>query len=64
LSPPHLPRNNTAFGMIAESRSIMVAALGLPIPKLIIVMPSAMALGIGRSWPTTSAPMSRAKCPR
>src|SRR5690606_27457180 len=34
---------------MAESRSIMVAALGLPMPKLIMVMPSAVALGIGRS---------------
>jgi hypothetical protein len=50
--------------MIAERRSITVAALGLPMPKLIIVMPSAVALGIGRSGPTTSTPVSRAKCPR
>ncbi|MNF06211.1 hypothetical protein D3C80_2061170 [compost metagenome] len=61
LRPPHLPRNSTALGMIALSRSIIVAAFGLPMPKLIMVMPSAVALGIGRSRPITSAPVRRAK---
>lgn len=58
FSPPHLPRNSTALGMIADSRSIIVAALGLPMPKLIMVMPSAVALAIGRSRPTMGAPVS------
>jgi len=48
------------LGPIADSRSIMVAAFGLPMPKLIMVMPSAVALGIGRSSPTTCAPVRRA----
>ena len=46
---------------MADSRSIIVAALGLPMPKLIMVMPSAVALGMGRSMPTTSAPVMRLK---
>jgi hypothetical protein len=37
----------------------MVAAFALPMPKLIMVMPSTVALGIGRSRPTTSAPVRR-----
>ena len=64
VSPPHLPRNGTAFGGSALSRSIMVAALAEPMPKLIMVMPSWVALGIGLSRPTTSAPVSRAKVSR
>jgi hypothetical protein len=42
----------------------MVAALALPMPKLIMVMPSAVALGIGRSRPTTGAPVRREKWSR
>ena len=61
LRPPHLPRNNTAFGGSALSRSITVAAFALPMPKLIMVMPSMVALGMGRSRPTTGAPVRRAK---
>ncbi len=53
-----MPRNSTALGMIAESRSIIVAAFGLPMPKLIMVMPSTVALAIGRSRPTMGAPVS------
>ncbi len=34
---------------------MIVAALALPMPKLMMVMPSAVALGIGRSRPTNSA---------
>ncbi len=46
FSPPHLPRNSTAFGHDrADSRSIIVAAFGLPMPKLIMVMPSCVAAG-------------------
>jgi hypothetical protein len=61
LSPPHLPNNSTAFGARADSRSMIVAALALPIPKLIIVIPSAVAFGIGRSRPLISVPLRRAK---
>ena len=50
--------------MIADSRSIIVAALGLPMPKLIRVMPSAVQLGMGRSMPITGAPVSLLKWPR
>ena len=38
---------------MAESRSMTVAAFGLPMPKLMMVMPSAVALGMGRSRPRT-----------
>ena len=37
---------------------MIVAALGLPIPKLIIEIPSAVAVGIGRFGSTTSAPVN------
>ncbi len=53
-----MPRNSTALGITADSRSIMVAALGLPMPKLIMLMPSMVALAMGRSSPTTGAPVS------
>ena len=56
LSPPHLPRKRTALGLIAVSRSITVAALALPIPKFRIVIPFAVALGMGRSAPRTRVP--------
>ncbi len=61
LRPPHLPRKRTARGEMALSRSITVAALALPMPKLMIVMSSAVALGIGRSRPATGTPWSSAK---
>lgn len=41
--PPHLPRNRHALGLIALSKSMIMAALGLPIPKLMMVIPSALA---------------------
>ncbi|MNL31896.1 hypothetical protein D3C87_1537110 [compost metagenome] len=53
LMPPHLPRNKTALGAMADKRSIIVAAVGLPIPKLIMVIPSAVAQVMGFSLPTT-----------
>ena len=40
LSPPHLPRNNTPLGFRATNKSIIVAALGEPIPKLIMLKPA------------------------
>ena len=50
--PPHLPRKRTALGLTAVSRSITVAALGEPMPKLTIVRPSEfVAACIGRSAP-------------
>ena len=49
FSPPHLPRNSTALGSTAESRSMTVAAIALPIPKFRMVMLSAVAVCIGRS---------------
>ncbi len=60
FNPPHLPRNRQARGDTAESRSMMVAALAEPMPKLMMVMSSAVALVIGRSLPRTSAPISAA----
>jgi hypothetical protein len=51
FKPPHLPRKSTPLGMIALSKSITVAAFGLPMPKLIIVIPSAVAHGMFRSRP-------------
>ena len=56
LRQPHFPRNRQAFGWAALSRSMIVAAFALPMPKLMIVMPSAVALGIGLSVPTTRTP--------
>ena len=58
LSPPHLPRNSTALGITADSRSMMMAAFGLPMPKLIRVMSSLVTLAIGRSAPWMGAPVS------
>jgi hypothetical protein len=60
FKPPHFPRNKTAFAWIALSKSIIVAALALPIPKLIMVIPLAVALGIGASNPFTSTLFSSA----
>ena len=42
LRPPHLPRNKTPFGFLATSKSIMVAALGEPIPKLMMLKPKSL----------------------
>ena len=47
FNPPHFPRKSTALGLMAASRSMMVAALALPIPKLIMVIPSEVAAGMG-----------------
>jgi len=56
LSPPHLPRNNTAAGSTAPRRSIIVAAIAEPIPKFRIVRFSAVAVCIGLSIPTIGTP--------
>jgi hypothetical protein len=56
FSPPHLPRNSTAFGSTAASRSMTVAAIALPMPKFRMVMSSAVAEVIGRSRPVISTP--------
>ena len=52
FKPPHFPRKRTALGLIAESKSIIVAAFGLPIPKLIIVILFDVAEGICLSSPS------------
>ena len=49
FSPPHFPRNRHAFGWMAESRSMTVAAFALPIPKLMMEIPLAVAFGMGFS---------------
>jgi hypothetical protein len=51
FKPPHLPRKRTALGFMADNKSIIVAALGLPIPKFIIVILSEVADGIFLSIP-------------
>ena len=56
FSPPHLPRNSTPFGSTADSRSMTVAAIALPIPKFRMVMFSAVAEVMGRSRPRISTP--------
>ena len=61
LSPPHFPRKSTALGATAERRSMVVAAMADPMPKLRMVMFSAVALSIGRSRPTTGTPKRSAK---
>jgi hypothetical protein len=53
FKPATFPKKRTACGSMAERRSIMVAAEALPIPKLIMVMPSAVADCMGLSMPTT-----------
>ena len=58
---PHLPKNSTALGFTAVNRSMMVAAFGLPIWKLIIVILSLEAHCIDLSFPCTSAPVRSAK---
>ena len=54
FNPPHFPKNKTAFGSIADNKSIIVAAIALPILKLMMVIPSLVADCIGRSTPSTS----------
>ena len=56
FSPPHLPRKSTAFGETADRRSIVVAAMALPMPNDRIVMSSAVADSMGLSRPTTGTP--------
>ena len=45
---------------MAVNKSMTVAAPGLPIPKLMMVIPLAVAHCIGRSFPTTSTPFQEA----
>ncbi|MDT4863227.1 hypothetical protein FQZ97_979230 [compost metagenome] len=52
--PPHFPRNSTALGSMAVSRSMTVAAIGLPIPKLTIVIFPAEAVCMALFFPLTS----------
>ena len=59
--PPHLPRKSEALGCTAPSRSITVAAMALPMPKLRIVRFSAVADWIGKPAPAASTPKRRAK---
>ena len=47
---------SAARGSMAESRSMTVAAMALPMPKLRIVRSSAVADCIGLSHPATSTP--------
>ena len=47
LQPAALPQEQQALGSTAPSRSMTVAAMGLPMPKLMMVMFSAVALGMG-----------------
>ena len=55
FSPPHLPRNSTPLGCRAESRSMIVAALAEPMPKLTIDRPwQLVAACIGRPSPQIS----------
>ena len=61
FTPPHLPRNRTAFGWMALNKSMMVAALALPMLKLIMVISPSVAQGIDLSRPTTSMPCHSAK---
>ncbi len=53
LKPPHFPRKRTAFGATADSRSMTVAAMALPMPKLRMVTSPAVADCMGRSRPRT-----------
>jgi len=53
FKPPHFPRNSTAFGLAAARRSMTVAALALPIPKLIMVIPLKVAAGMATLASTT-----------
>ena len=46
LNPPHLPKSSTAAGLIAESKSITVAAIALPMPKFMIVLVASLATNI------------------
>ena len=57
LRPPHFPRNKTPLGWRALSKSMIVAALGDPIPKLMMVSPwSFVAACIGLPSPYRSHP--------
>jgi hypothetical protein len=51
FQPSTLSKEKYSFGLYALNRSIIVAALALPIPKFIIVIPSAEAFGILPSNP-------------
>ena len=51
FKPPHFPKNNTAFGVMANSKSITVAAIALPIPKFIMLILPDVAFGIALSLP-------------
>jgi hypothetical protein len=51
FKPPVFPKNNTALGFIAVNKSITVAAIGLPIPKFIMVIPFAVQDCIALSSP-------------
>ena len=61
---PHFPKKSTAFGAMADRRSITVAALALPMPKLIKVVSSAVAQGMAFSRPTISHPFHSANFSR
>ena len=53
FNPPHFPRNSTPFGFLATSKSIIVAALGEPIPKLIMLKPASFVqedIGLFSPW--------------
>src|SRR5690606_32813684 len=54
--PPHFPRKSTAFGSTMLSKSITVPALGLPMPKLIILISPWVADCIARPIPRISQP--------
>ena len=44
FKPPHLPKNNTPFGFLADSKSIIKAAFGEPIPKFMMLKPSELVV--------------------
>jgi hypothetical protein len=39
FNPPHFPRKKTHLGLTHDNKSIIVAALELPMPKLIMLNP-------------------------
>ena len=61
FNPPHLPKNSTAFGVIADNKSITVAAIALPMPKLIMVMLLWVAVCMALSVPIILTPYFSAK---
>jgi len=61
FNPPHFPRKRTAFGLTALSRSMMVAAFELPMPKSIMVIPFAVAQGMLASGFIIETPINLAK---